>query len=214
MSSFQNPIQRSEDGGIEKPQAISPIEKDKKENKDYNETPEELWENEQARSVLITTLFSTIKKLINKLGTSSDLELTNPDVLKKDLESIRDLLQSLCHNDESHNAEFLYNLSELWHGLLSDFGNVDISSKDNLSIAHKISALTTDILNFPPEEDHSLGYYLTEHAGREWIPFPLMDLLQDLHRENQKDPENSKLNFWIAALNNIIDDLDSLGNLT
>ena len=214
MSSFQNPIQRSEDGGIEKPQAISPIEKDKKENKDYNETPEELWENEQARSVLITTLFSTIKKLINKLGTSSDLELTNPDLLKKDLESIRDLLQSLSHNDQSHNPEFLYNLSELWHGLLSDFGNVDISSKDNLSIAHKISALSTDILNFPPEEDHSLGYYLTEHAGREWIPFPLMDLLQDLHRENQKDPENSKLNFWIAALNNIIDDLDSLDNLT
>ena len=164
--------------------------------------------------MLITTLFSTIKKLINKLGTSSDLELTNPDLLKKDLESIRDLLQSLSHNDQSHNPEFLYNLSELWHGLLSDFGNVDISSKDNLSIAHKISALSTDILNFPPEEDHSLGYYLTEHAGREWIPFPLMDLLQDLHRENQKDPENSKLNFWIAALNNIIDDLDSLDNLT
>jgi len=214
MSSFQNPIQRSDDGAIEKPQSISPIEKDKKENKDYNEFLEEPWENEQARSVLITTLFSTIKKLINKLGTSNGLELENPDLLKKDLQAIQDLLRSLCYNDQSHNAEYLYNLSELWHGLLSDFGNVDISSKENLSIAQKINAVTSDFLHFPPEEDHSLGYYLTEHAGKEWIPFPLMDLLQNLHKEHQKKPESSKLTFWIASLSNIIDDLDSLHNPT
>ena len=214
MSSFQNPIHRSDDGGIEKPQAISPIEKDKKENKDYTEKSDEPWEYEQGRSALITALLSTVKKIINEIETSDAAGIENPDLLKKDLDAIRSLLQSLSHNDESHNAEFLFNLSELWHGLLSDFGNIATPSKDNLSIAHKINALTTDILDFPPNEDHSLGYYLTEHAGKEWIPFPLMDLLQNLHRQHQKNPETSKLSDWIISLSNIIDDLDSLHKLT
>jgi len=121
---------------------------------------------------------------------------------------------TLCHNDQSHDSEYLYNLSELWHGLLSDFSNIEIADRNHSPIAGKINEFTAEILHYPPDEAYSLGYYLTEHAGREWIPFPLMNLLQDLYKQHQKMPATSKLVFWTSQLSDIIADLDTLPDIS
>lgn len=211
MNDFQKPIQRNDKNPIEQPQAVPPIEKDKKQGRDEGDYPYNDLEKEETRSFLIATLFSTIKKIINKIGNSNVSDaISNPAKLKKDLKALRDLLLILCHNDQSHNSDYLYNLSELWHGLLSDFSNIDVADRNNIPLAGKINDLTADILHYPTDEDHSLGYYLTEHAGREWIPFPLMNLLQDLYKQHQKKPIDSKLTYWASQLNDIISDLDAM----
>lgn len=209
MNDFQKPIHRNDQRPIEQPQAVPPIEKDKKGGGE-EQYPSGDWEGEEARTFLITTLFSTIKKLLYKIGDSSSNALPHPVQLKQDLQKLRDLFTVLTYDDQSHNSDYLFNLSELWHGLLTDFSSVDVSEKKSMPIVKKINDITSAILHYPPKEDHSLGYYLTEHAGREWIPFPLMNLLQDLYKQHQKKPEDSSLSVWIARLNDIIIDLDIL----
>lgn len=209
MNDFQKPVNRNDQRPIEQPQAIPPIEKDKKGGGE-EQYPSDEWEGEEARTFLITTLFSTIKKLLYKIGNSSSPDLPHPIQLKQDLQKLRDLFTVLTYDDQSHNSDYLYSLSELWHGLLTDFSSIDISAKKSMPIAKKINNITAEILQYPPAEDHSLGYYLTEHAGREWIPFPLMNLLQDLYKQHQKKPENSKLSLWISLINDVIIDLDFL----
>lgn len=211
MNDFQKPIQRIEKSPIEQPHEISPIEKDKKREDDEGGYPSGDDDKEKTRLYLIATLFSTIKKMIGKIEISniSDI-IPDPAKLKKDLKALREMFLTLCHNDQSHDSEYLYNLSELWHGLLSDFSNIDIADRDHIPIAGKINDFTSEVLHYPPDEAYSLGYYLTEHAGREWIPFPLMDLLQDLYKQHQKMPASSKLVYWTTKLSDIIEDLETL----
>ncbi|MFZ4772399.1 MAG: hypothetical protein ACOYK9_00200 [Chlamydiia bacterium] len=53
-----------------------------------------------------------------------------------------------------------------------------------------LQELVQSIEHYPEKGDHSLGYYLSLHAGEEWIPFPFMEILRNLH-ENK--PEIEKL---------------------
>ena len=66
------------------------------------------------------------------------------------------------------------------------------------------------VQKYPENDEHSLGYYLTEYAGSDWLPFPFMEILQNLHFSHQTDPHNSYLSQWVKTLKEIISKIQSL----
>ncbi len=206
MSDFQKPVQRSDTSHIEQPSAIPPIEKDKKKE---DMPPNDAWKDAVNRPFLFATLFSHLKKLIAAFSGKNRSLAFGPTQQKliNDLLEFYRLLVVLSHEDHSHDPQYLEQMSELWHTLIHDCNPIDPSERKNLESYSLIKNLINSISSYPPQEDHSLGYYLTEHAGSEWIPFPFMKLLQKLHEEHQNQPMTSFLTGWIRQCEDIFEDL-------
>jgi hypothetical protein len=119
------------------------------------------------------------------------------------------MLQILSNEDQSHNPEFTQHFSELWHNLLDDSAVGHTDTKKIPPEILKITSFIEKVCHFPPSEDHSLGYYLTKYVGNQWLPFPFMDILHQLHQEFQENPESSHLQAWITHLNDTIASLDT-----
>ena len=56
---------------------------------------------------------------------------------------------------------------------------------------------------YPLGADHTLGYYLSEYVGQEWLPFPFIDILSTLHKEYQENA-SSILGGWISLLDALV----------
>jgi hypothetical protein len=54
------------------------------------------------------------------------------------------------------------------------------------------------INHYPEKGDHSLGYYLSSSTGENWIPFPFMEILRNLHEK--KNEIDRLLKFGEIAL--------------
>jgi hypothetical protein len=206
MNDFQKPIDRKNHPSIEQPQAIPPIEKDKQEK---DEELGEKWKETTGRPFVFATMFSYLKKLISSFtGKGKSVFMFDQQKFIDDLLSFRNLLILLCNEDHSHDPHFLEQMSELWHILMHDCNPIDPVERKNLAIPDKLNIFINTIASFPPGEDHSLGYYLSEHAGSEWIPFPFMNLLQKLHEEHQIQAEQSILSSWLILLNSILEEMN------
>lgn len=207
MSDFQKPINRPDSHHIEQPHAIPPIEKDKKEK---DEEQGEKWKEATGRPFVFASIFSYLKKLITTFsGKGRTLALAfDQQKFVDDLIAFRSLLVLLCNDDRSHEPHYLEQMSELWHNLIHDCNPIDPVERKNLGIPAKVKIFIDTIANFPPGEDHSLGYYLSEHAGSEWIPFPFMNLLQKLHEEHEIQQDQSILYSWVIMLNKILEEMN------
>lgn len=124
----------------------------------------------------------------------------------EDLLALKKILQILANEDESHNPEFIQQLSEVWHNLSDDCIQIESDEKNIFTFVQKMES-------YPPNEDPSLGFYLREYVGKEWLPFPFMNILQRLHEERQQHPQESELNQWMTSLNTLISSLDSTTDL-
>ena len=122
-------------------------------------------------------------------------------IIEQDLDKLEVSLRHLCESDLSQDAEFLQELSHHWLKLLDDFFPMSLSKN---AIIMPLKDFLDDINSYPPDQEFSLGYYLSEYAGLEWIPFPYMDLLKKLHAEHKKSPDNSKIQQWINEIEKII----------
>ena len=136
----------------------------------------------------------------NKISTAA---------LKQDLLELKQLFISLSIEDLSHQLEFIQKLSLLWHKIIEDCNPISLSLSKGSDFLKKIADFIQIINHFPANEDHSLGYYLQEHVGEKWVPFPFMELLQELHIDYQKAQDKSYLANWIKILSSIIDELPS-----
>lgn len=175
---------------------VSPIEKDKKEKQEpYTGLKE-------TAPQVFATLLSYFKKILSTLSFKGKegLIFLDEQHLLEHVKAFRKLLMILSTEDQSHNPNYTQQLSTLWHNLLDDCNSLSAAS----ATLDKIRFFITQIQNYPPGADHSLGYYFTEYAGKEWIPFPFMGLLQHLHDQHKSDPEHSSLNNWIALLTDIL----------
>jgi hypothetical protein len=151
-----------------------------------------------------TALFS-LRKFIGEFTEKSRMRSValNKQQALEDLLAFKTILEELGKEDTSHDPEFTKKLSLLWQSLYAhcDNSSSDILTSQITSFAHKID-------NYPPGEDHTLGYYLSEHAGQDWIPFPFMNLLADLHGEFHASLPGShppgQLASWIQELSSIL----------
>jgi hypothetical protein len=209
MSDFQKPIDRINRDKRED-WVTPPIQKVEKDKKTQEEPYAKDLKSEISKSALFATLTFFCKKFLNlfsQRGKSSSLFFDIQQILEN-LYAFRKMLQILANEDQSHNPEFTLQLSELWHNLLDDCNIVTSFEKNIPEFSSKIKLIIKKINDFPSTEDHQLGYYLTEYAGKEWLPFPFMDILLQLHQEYQKNLQMSELASWISVLNEAIFALD------
>ena len=113
--------------------------------------------------------------------------------------SLKNYFEMLKKEDHSQDIKFLNDLSKIWVSLLQESGHFGSSEIDS-----KFLLFLKKINNYPEESSHSLGYYLSEYAGQKWIPFPYMELIQMIHRDYKKNPEESALNQWTLILQQIL----------
>lgn len=204
MGDLDKNIHRKEEPTPYEKIIVNPIEKDRKEREPFANF------KGTTRSQIYASLVSYFKKLISTFSEGKNQPLVlDLQHLTNDIIAFRQSLVTLSLEDQSHNPDFTQQLSELWHNLLDDCNSLSFSVEDVSEILTKVKFFISQIQNFPPGADHTLGYYFTEYAGKDWIPFPFMELLQQLHQEFNASPAISVLNNWLSLLNEILSGIKS-----
>ena len=121
--------------------------------------------------------------------------------LHKELQTIKSSLESLQAKNLSNDPEFLNYFAFIWLKFLKDFNLFLLKDE---KITEIITTFMHEINTFPKDAEFTLGFYLSEFAGYKWIPFPYIDILNNLHIEDQKEKENSHLSKWINTLNELL----------
>ncbi|MDR2539168.1 MAG: hypothetical protein LBC45_00855 [Chlamydiales bacterium] len=180
---------------------VNRVEQNKKSNHSATQLPTDLiYPNPASLLVCFFKKFTMHFSFKNNISTTA---------LKQDLLRLKQLFISLSIEDLSHQLEFIQKLSLLWHKIIEDCNPISLSLLKDSDFLKKISDFIQIINHFPANEDHSLGYYLQEHVGEKWVPFPFMKLLQELHIDYQKTQSKSRLSDWIKILSSITNELPS-----
>jgi hypothetical protein len=147
-----------------------------------------------------------LKKFVDQfVGTiKSSVGAINTEKCRFELKEFKYLLEELIEEDKSHVPEFTQRLSIHWQKMSESCNAVAEKSQPSDPFVSQILSFIGEIKNFPPGEDHTLGYYLDEHAGQEWIPFPFMNLLRALREEHLTAPQESQIYSWIQQLNALV----------
>lgn len=185
---------------------VNPIERDKqKKEEGYTGL------KNSTKAQVFATLASYFKKVLSTFSPKGKPQsyFYDQSRLINNVLAFKQLLITLTREDQSHNPEFTQQLSELWHNLLDDCNSSSVSEVASFEILENIKFFISQIQNFPPGADHTLGFYFTQYAGKDWIPFPFMELLQDLHNEYQASPVISVLQNWILLLDDILSTTNS-----
>lgn len=135
-----------------------------------------------------------LKKIETFLEKTKQIKPEEQDTLKK----LKAALLLLQKEDRSQDLAFLNDLSEHWNRALQE----SLAYPPHTNVIFKI--FVDKILHYPAYQTHTFGYYLTEHAGQKWIPFPYMELMQKIHQEHQKNPTASALLEWVRLLDDTL----------
>lgn len=200
MNDFQKPIDNRE---VPKDWIITHgMEKDKKEKREFSKETDQ----NAFKALVFASLTAYLKKTFSfcssrNLAKSSQLD---EQQLIQNLIAFKKMLLILREKEMSPSPEFFQQLSALWHILNEDCNQAVSLEKKRTEELVKIKFFIERINTFPLNEEHSLGFYLTHYAGMEWLPFPFMEMLRQLHVEYQQNPQESHLHEWISRLNEII----------
>lgn len=180
------------------------IGKEKKEKEKFSKHPAK-----QEKEILFATFFSYLKSLFDTYSPSKKLagKVLDVHAMITHLETLNSLLQDLSDKDLSNSPEFAAKLSEIWKALLEDFDNVEIMERKNLGQVASFREMMHVIKNYPPDSDHHFGYYLLNQAGKDWLPFPFIEMLERLHTEYREEEEESTLNSWMQLIQTVIANL-------
>lgn len=99
-------------------------------------------------------------------------------------------LEILMMEDRSQDIQFLNRMSQLRNAFPPN------------------QPILSELKKYPPNQQHSLDYYLSEYSNQNWIPFPYMDLIRQLHQDHLKDPTHSLLQKWVDEIDLSIKSLD------
>ena len=184
---------------------INPIDKVRIES--VKDKPEEQKQKLEALRVekklfLYLAFLNVLKNTFKVFNYIPEAKEGNLSPLKKELQTIKASFEALKVKDLSQDPNFLNYLAFTWLKFFKDFDFYPIKEKE---ITTLIKNFINEINSFPKENEFSLGYYLSEFAGYKWIPFPYMEILQNLHFEYQKNKENSQLEKWVNLLQEAID---------
>lgn len=172
--------------------------------------PQEIWfKNRKLRSEKIVELqfFLLLHKKIDDLleSTKNKFIVSDKD-LGQILEQFKSLFQNLMMTDISQDYRYAEALSNNWHTLLEI-----IELLENAKLPHpclgSLQLFVKKLFNYPQKRDHTMGYYLTEHTGEKWIPFPFMDILSKLHEDALIKKTKSTLHDWVLTLSKILTEI-------
>lgn len=121
----------------------------------------------------------------------------------EDLKLLKKILDEHKISNLSSDTDYLNRLSDCWRLFCRDFER----HKASLLEIPKLQKLQRSIGNYQDIQQYPLGHYLDESAGRDWIPFPCIELLKSLHEEHLNHSETSHLNRWTREIEKIIEKL-------
>jgi hypothetical protein len=150
---------------------------------------------------LVAYLLLMFRKILDLLGPERTDALPSAleGEVRKNLLTVKAILQTLEREDRSQDAPFLNQLSTAWQKMLEH----SLLFRVATPLAIRFKVLIKDIASYPEKQEHSLAYYLTEYAGHKWLPFPYMELVHQLHARHLRDPK-SPLARWISMIDEII----------
>lgn len=201
MSDLDKNIHRKEGPAPFEKIIVNPIEKERREK----EKGHTVFQN-SSRAQAFAALISYFKKILTAFGPKGKYSgyLSRQKELASDALAFRELLLHLANEDLSHNPDFTQKLGQLWHNLLDDCNSHELRRAPASGTEEKVKFFIDRVKSYPSGADHTLGYYLTEYAGKDWIPFPFMELLQSLYKEHHANPASSTLQNWISLLNTVV----------
>ncbi len=133
-------------------------------------------EDRPARNSSITAYAALVfKKLIDLFESPSPrgLSASAEDSLQEHLRSLKAILETLKFEDRSQDPPFLDQLARIWQRLLEDSRRF----RRQTDLSSSLRVFLDEFHHYPERNEFSLGYYLTEHAGQKWIPFPYMEII-------------------------------------
>lgn len=204
MTFFPEPIKPSVERKDEEIK-VSPIESDKKYRDEESEA--ENVEVQKNTSILYGSILIIFKKFASFFGKndSENIDQFSQDHLVKTLQSLQELLQSLKKIDQSENSQFYQQLSEIWHLLINQVEIFFRTRRTTQVNIKEMKILITEISHYPPNEDHKLGYYLTQYAGESWLPVPLIQIIKNLRKDYLTHKKSSILEKWVQLINRLLE---------
>jgi len=179
----------------------SRTQEDKKEKEKYRQLP-----SSEGKEILLATFFSYLKKMFDTFSPSKKLagKVIDQQTIIEHLQSFKKKLAELAEKDLSNSPPFATQLSDIWSLLFEDFENVSVLERKDLKEIASFREMMDIIKHYPPESEHRLGYYLLQHAGEDWLPFPFIEILKQLHDQHLEDPKTSTLTTWQTLIDNVI----------
>jgi hypothetical protein len=210
MSNSNKPIFRKDQTGIEKTNPIPEIEPNKNPLNKSSPTDQTFYESTLTNFLIIKLLISCVDFFLEKTFNKSKNLPQSPEPLLVPLLQLKDKLNLLETLDCSDDVDFIQKLSEIWNNLLSIFAEIPELKLLSKEAADRLQELILDISYYPKQSDHTLGFYLTEKAGENWAPLPLIQMLKSLHELHQTNPTKSTLRCWNSMVEVIICKLNEL----
>lgn len=204
MTFFPEPIRPSE-GREDDEYRVNPIEADRHTKESFN--IEELEGQERKKRMNLYGAFLVyFKKLLDRFDTSEQgaAKALSNEGLSGNLKEFKILLSLIQDFDQSENSSFCQQLSEGWMRLLQDVQVSSISKRKQEIDLKQLSLLMKDINHYPSNEEHKLGYYLSNYAGESWLPLPFRDILKHLYSDHVVNKKNSILSKWIQTIENLL----------
>jgi len=124
--------------------------------------------------------------------------------LELELSALKNALAELTKKDVSRDAEYVQHLSHVWHQLIDNVTVVEFLSRKKSDISVQLKTLIETFNHYPARQEHSLGYYMTNFAGKEWLPFPFMEQLHLLYEDYHSHKKESQLHHWISSIDLIL----------
>ncbi|MBP9841481.1 MAG: hypothetical protein KBC64_03540 [Simkaniaceae bacterium] len=120
------------------------------------------------------------------------------------LKRLHNQLKELTEINQSQNISYSLALTLIWNELLQQYSLAKSGKQTSTLPLDDVFSLIQQIQNYPQEAKYSLGYYLSEYAGKSWFPFPYIELLAKLHQDHIETPIHSHLQKWLNLLEKLV----------
>ena len=161
------------------------------------------------KALLMASLCTYIRKIALFLSSRplAGRKSALANELELELAGFKKILESLTQEDLSQDPNYAQLLSQGWHQLLDSINLALFLERKKSDVHTQLKTLMETFHHYPSHQEHSLGYYMTEFAGKEWLPFPFMEQLHLLFEDHQTHKKESQLSHWIASIDLILSNL-------
>lgn len=170
-------------------------------NIDEEEEKKKSAEKDFKDNILKSAFLMLLRKIFLYFSGSQDSQeiTTLSDSLFIHLTQLKNSLYEVSKTN-SPDEKTIYELSTSWKNIITDCYNIEALHTGDFEALSKVKKIIEHIQGFPPNDEHSLGYYLSEYLGGDWLPMPFREILNNLSIDSRMHPEK---NFLTNIINKI-----------